>query len=71
MVRAHEIQSSIGRIEIIYQERMIRDITVSLGLAMYPLHASRASDLILDADIALYQAKNSGRNKLVIYSQKD
>jgi diguanylate cyclase (GGDEF)-like protein/putative nucleotidyltransferase with HDIG domain len=36
--------------------------TMSLGLSCYPQHASTTKDLIHEADVALYQAKLSGRN---------
>lgn len=42
-------------------------IGVSMGIAMYPLHSNTASDLLRYADIALYKAKESGRNNWVYY----
>jgi diguanylate cyclase (GGDEF)-like protein len=39
-------------------------ITASLGLASFPLHALSAEDLVVIADAALYQAKDSGRNRV-------
>ena len=41
--------------------------TVSLGIATFPEDATEQSDLIRKADLALYQAKSSGRNRLVPY----
>lgn len=43
-------------------------LTVSLGLASYPLDAIEKKDLIEKADQALYQAKESGRNRLVVFN---
>lgn len=37
-------------------------LTASIGTAMYPQDASEASELILKADAAMYEAKRSGRN---------
>lgn len=42
-------------------------VTVSMGIALFPLHGSTASELLECADQALYQAKASGRNRIVIY----
>jgi diguanylate cyclase (GGDEF)-like protein len=43
-------------------------ITVSIGLAHFPIDALSGRDLISRADEALYAAKNGGRNRLVAYS---
>ncbi|MEW6087800.1 MAG: DUF2507 domain-containing protein [bacterium] len=45
-----------------------RKISVSLGVSNYPKNASSVVELIKNADAALYQAKNKGRNCYVIYS---
>lgn len=42
-------------------------IGVSLGIAIAPTDADNISDLLRYADIALYKAKNSGRNKHEFY----
>lgn len=38
-------------------------VTVSIGVAVFPHHASSATALLRAADRALYQAKNSGRDR--------
>ncbi len=43
-------------------------ITISLGLATYPMHGETASSLLRAADEALYAAKDSGRNRTVRHS---
>jgi diguanylate cyclase (GGDEF)-like protein len=40
-------------------------VTLSLGIAGLPMHATKSSDLINAADRALYQAKRQGRNQSV------
>lgn len=42
-------------------------IGVSMGIALAPRDSSSANDLLRYADIALYQAKQSGRNRWVYY----
>jgi two-component system cell cycle response regulator len=42
-------------------------ITLSAGLAAYPVHARRKEDLVEAADQALYQAKANGRNRTVVF----
>jgi diguanylate cyclase (GGDEF)-like protein len=41
-------------------------VTVSVGAASYPDHASSAGDLFLKADTALYGAKGEGRNRVKV-----
>ncbi|WP_301584859.1 sensor domain-containing diguanylate cyclase [Halomonas alkaliantarctica] len=43
-------------------------ISASIGVAMYPLHASEEAALVHRADEAMYMAKAKGRNQAVLYS---
>ncbi len=43
-------------------------ITISAGIASYPDDVSEMDDLIDHADIALYRAKDSGKNRVICYS---
>jgi diguanylate cyclase (GGDEF)-like protein len=45
-----------------------RGITISLGLAEFPLHSSSLDELFRYADKALYQSKLEGRNRTTIWS---
>lgn len=40
--------------------------TISIGIATYPVNALNKRDLVLEADQALYQAKDNGRNMVMI-----
>ncbi len=44
-------------------------ITTSIGIAIYPENATEVDALIANADIAMYQVKESGRNNYQFYSQ--
>lgn len=44
-------------------------VTISGGVATYPLHAEETSQLVSKADRALYKAKRSGRNKIVVWTE--
>jgi diguanylate cyclase (GGDEF)-like protein len=47
-------------------ERVIPNVTISIGLAMFPGHAATRAQLIQAADAALYRAKSAGRNRVVV-----
>jgi diguanylate cyclase (GGDEF)-like protein len=45
-------------------------VTISLGLAHCPTHGREARHLIREADAALYQAKATGKNRVVLAGQR-
>jgi len=45
-------------------------LTMSLGVATYPVHGATADDLLRAADQALYAAKTLGRDRSVLYSSE-
>lgn len=48
-----------------------KKITISIGVAGFPDDTQSPQELIRFADIALYKAKNSGRNQVQIYCPSD
>jgi diguanylate cyclase (GGDEF)-like protein len=44
--------------------------SLSVGVACYPNDASNATELISNADTAMYQAKNNGKNRYSFYSEE-
>ena len=65
-VLAERIVRSISQIPFRYEGQNLR-LTTSLGIALYPKHASTAEELISHADAAMYQAKEAGKNAWRIY----
>jgi diguanylate cyclase (GGDEF)-like protein len=60
---ANELRKKIEAREIILR-RQKTYVTVSIGVAAFPKDAPERDDLIFKADEALYQAKETGRNKV-------
>lgn len=44
-------------------------ISASLGIATYPTGGESLDDLLLHADLALYEAKRKGKSCVVMYSE--
>jgi len=42
-------------------------LTASIGVSTFPEDGEAAADLIRAADLALYQAKNGGRNRIILF----
>jgi diguanylate cyclase (GGDEF)-like protein len=53
----------------IEQLDLVAPVTASMGLAMYPLHATDGDALIRAADDALYRSKHEGRNRVTVASR--
>jgi diguanylate cyclase (GGDEF)-like protein/PAS domain S-box-containing protein len=50
-------------------QHKVTSVTASVGIALYPFHGSDVTGLLSSTDIAMYQAKDSGRNRYVLYDQ--
>lgn len=48
-----------------------KKVTVSVGVATFPHNAATAEELIIKADTVLYKAKNTGKNKVVVYNENE
>ncbi|HEY4715866.1 MAG TPA: EAL domain-containing protein [bacterium] len=46
-------------------------LTASIGIALYPEHGIAVRDLLSKADIAMYRAKEKGRNRCHLYEPAD
>lgn len=64
--RATELLEATRKLEVMYEGKLLPQITTSIGIAMYPDHCSEADQLIGQSDTALYIAKNSGRDRYVM-----
>ncbi len=67
---AHKIGQNVRENEIdVYAGSKLRK-TVSLGLSMFPNDSTSIDAVLKNADIALYEAKNSGRDKVIRFNEE-
>lgn len=71
----HDALIAAERIRSTVQSHLFRSdsgaaipVTISIGLAGYPEHASTRDELVQRADAALYMAKEQGRNRVALYT---
>jgi len=64
--RAENIRQKIENLSLKFQDQLLEKITVSIGIAVFPEHANNRDLMIHSADLALYEAKHQGRNRVCI-----
>lgn len=66
LARAESLRHQVSRIRVETRSGALAPVTVSIGVALYPLHAQSLSLLIDRADEALYAAKQAGRDRVCL-----
>ncbi len=61
---AERIRENIANMHTTYEKNVL-DVTVSIGAVEFPNNSKEAETLIHEADMALYEAKSKGRNRIV------
>lgn len=69
--RAERLRHDTRYLTMKYQGKSLGNITVSAGVAIFPDHAKTDSALIWAADMALYRAKMTGRDRVVLAEASD
>lgn len=64
--RAEFMREAIEKHDFVYKGRNLLGVTASLGVANYPTDGDSSATLMKAADTALYQAKDAGRNRVVL-----
>ncbi len=63
--RAEQLRRAVAALRVDHDDAKL-SMTISAGIAAYPVHGERVDEVLDNADQALYQAKNSGRNHCVV-----
>jgi diguanylate cyclase (GGDEF)-like protein len=64
--RAEQLLDCVRQMELPHEIRHIGIVTLSVGAAVFPDHARSQDDLLRSADSAMYSAKNSGKNRVIM-----
>jgi diguanylate cyclase (GGDEF)-like protein/PAS domain S-box-containing protein len=64
--RAEEIRQGVSQLQVSHRGKVLKMITLSLGVATFPEHGDNEDDLLRAADNAMYQAKAAGRNRVMV-----
>ena len=67
---AQRIQAAVRSIQVRDRERVHR-VTVSIGIALFPDQGQDPQELLANADIAMFQAKEKGAGRLHLFSLDD
>lgn len=67
--RANALLEQVSQLPLTHQGALLKNITLSCGVATYPDHSQDPFRLLKLADEALYQAKNGGRNCCIVWSE--
>lgn len=69
--RVEQICALVKRLELRHNGQLLGTMTLSAGVAGCPDHATSARELLRAADIALYAAKQGGRERVVLHAPAD
>ena len=64
--RAETLREQVRGLQVHHRGQILRQVTISLGIAAYPDHGTSAQEMINAADKALYRAKTGGRDRIVV-----
>jgi len=64
--RAERIREGVKQLRLEHEQRPLGEITLSIGVALFPDHGRTLDELFQAADAALYQAKRAGRDRIAV-----
>ncbi len=67
--RAEQLREAVRRLSVRHQGITLGRITMSFGVAAYPIHGDSAKELLQAADTALYRAKRAGRDRVEMLAE--
>ncbi|WP_169697738.1 GGDEF domain-containing protein [Methylophaga nitratireducenticrescens] len=69
--RANTLLEKIAAKTIVYQEKVLGSLTISVGISSWDGRGGIPQRLLQNADMALYRAKQSGRNRIEVSASEN
>lgn len=69
LAMAEQVRAGVAAMKIVRGGEPIGPVTVSAGVAAFPAHSDQPDELVKLSDAGLYQAKQAGRNRVVVASR--
>lgn len=69
-IRADALRLEVKSLRLQYKKQTLGQLTVSVGVAAYPAHASTSDELLKVADQCLYESKSRGRDLVTVASSQ-
>jgi diguanylate cyclase (GGDEF)-like protein len=66
VARAEELRAGVKLVAIRHDGKPLPSVTISLGVALAPRHARAPRELVHAVDLALYEAKKQGRDRVAM-----
>jgi diguanylate cyclase (GGDEF)-like protein/PAS domain S-box-containing protein len=70
-LRANALRMETKKLQLQYKNHSLGTVTLSIGVAAFPLHGSTSETLLKVADQCLYQSKAAGRDLVTVAAQPD
>jgi len=64
--RAERIREDVKQMRVQYLEKLLPEVTLSIGVSAFPDHGETVESIFRAADTALYRAKQEGRDRVCI-----
>ena len=65
-LRLEQLRADLSRMVVREEGQSIQSVTVSIGIAVFPMHGRTSRSLLQAADHALYRAKEAGRDRIEV-----
>ncbi len=64
--RAEQLREATRQLRVPHQGLLLDPVTISVGVAAFPDHGGDGAGLLKSADVALYEAKKAGRDRVTL-----